>query len=141
MDNSSKGESQMTAAERGELFDALRGIQTGTMERGKIKEIQSRLKDKYPNTYGSVRRELGNQLAKGNNSKGKAVTKKDIPVIAISIGMGKMKEHKGKAKMMRGGMSGGKEHMYAAGGMVKDNPGLKALKAASPEAYNKITGK
>ena len=141
MDNSSKGESQMTAAERGELYDALRGIQTGTMERGKIKEIQSRLKDKYPNTYGSVRRELGNQLAKGNNSKGKAVTKKDIPVIAISIGMGKMKEHKGKTKMMRGGMASGKEHMYVAGGSVTDNPGLKALKKASPEAFNKITGK
>jgi len=78
-----------------------------------------------------------------SNSKGADVKKKskDIPVIAISIGMGKMKEHKGKAKMMRGGMSGGKEHMYAAGGMVKDNPGLKALKAASPTAYNKITGK
>ena len=76
----------------------------------------------------------------GNYSKG-GDAKKDIPVIAISIGMGKMKEHKGKAKMMRGGMSGGKEHMYAAGGMVKDNPGLKALKAASPEAYSKITGK
>ena len=141
MDNSSKGESQMTSAERGELYDALRGIQTGTMDRVKIKEIQSRLKDKYPNTYGSVRRELGNQLAKGNNRKGKAITKEDIPVIAISVGMGKMKQHKGKAKMMRGGMSGGKEHMYAAGGMVKDNPGLKALKAASPETYNKITGK
>ena len=46
-----------------------------------------------------------------------------------------------KAAMMRGGMANGKEHMYAAGGAVKDNPGLKALKAASPEAYNKITGK
>ena len=78
-----------------------------------------------------------------SNSKGADVKKKskDIPVIAISIGMGKMKEHKGKAKMMRGGMSGGKEHMYAAGGSVTDNPGLKALKAASPTAYNKITGK
>ena len=46
-----------------------------------------------------------------------------------------------KTEMAYGGMSGGKKHMYAAGGMVKDNPGLKALKAASPEAYNKITGK
>ena len=63
--------------------------------------------------------------------------KSKVPVIAISVGMAEMP--KGKAKMMRGGMSGGKEHMYAAGGMVKDNPGLKALKAASPEAYNKIT--
>jgi len=71
-------------------------------------------------------------------SKGGKATKK-VPVISIGIGMAEMP--KGKAKMMRGGMSGGKEHMYAAGGMVKDNPGLKALKAASPEAYKKITGK
>ena len=46
-----------------------------------------------------------------------------------------------RPKMMRGGVSGGKPHMYAAGGVVKDNPGLRALKAASPTAYNKITGK
>ena len=71
-------------------------------------------------------------------SKGGKATKK-VPVISIGIGMAEMP--KGKAKMMRGGMSGGKQHMYAAGGMVKDNPGLKALKAASPEAYKKITGK
>jgi hypothetical protein len=74
-------------------------------------------------------------------SKGGKATKK-VPVISIGVGMAEMpKNGKGKAKMMRGGMSGGKEHMYAAGGMVKDNPGLKALKAASPMAYNKITGK
>jgi len=71
-------------------------------------------------------------------SKGGKATKK-VPVISIGVGVAEMP--KGKAKMMRGGMSNGKEHMYAAGGMVKDNPGLKALKAASPEAYNKITGK
>ena len=73
----------------------------------------------------------------GNYSKG-GDAKKDIPVIAISVGMGKMKNHK-KPQMMRGGMANGKEHMYAAGGSVND--GLKALKAASPTAYNKITGK
>jgi hypothetical protein len=73
----------------------------------------------------------------GMNKGGKATKK--VPVISIGVGMAEMP--KGKAKMMRGGMSGGKEHMYAAGGMVKDNPGLKALKAASPEAYKKITGK
>lgn len=44
-----------------------------------------------------------------------------------------------KTAMMRGGMANGKQHMYAAGGMVND--GLKALKKASPEAYKKITGK
>ena len=44
-----------------------------------------------------------------------------------------------KAEMAYGGMSKGKKHMYAAGGSVMDNPGLRALKKASPEAYNKIT--
>ena len=55
--------------------------------------------------------------------------------------MKKMK--KKKAEMAYGGMSGGKKHMYSAGGSVTDNPGLKALKASGPkglEAYNKITG-
>ena len=44
-----------------------------------------------------------------------------------------------KAAMMRGGMANGKQHMYAAGGSVTDNAGLRALKKASPTAYNKIT--
>ena len=69
-------------------------------------------------------------------SKGGKATKK-VPVISIGVGMAEMP--KGKAKMMRGGMAYGKQHMYAAGGSVKMNPGLKALKAASPEAFNKIT--
>jgi hypothetical protein len=72
----------------------------------------------------------------GNYSKGGKPTKK-VPVISIGVGMAEMP--KGKAKMMRGGMANKKEHNYAAGGMVND--GLKALKKASPEAYNKITGK
>lgn len=49
-----------------------------------------------------------------------------------------MKKNKKKTAMIPGGTSGGKIHMYAAGGVVKDNPGLEALKLASPEAYNKI---
>ena len=67
--------------------------------------------------------------------------------LAIIIGIGKaskmkdkMKKKTKKAEMAYGGMSKGKKHMYAAGGAVMDNPGLKALKKASPEAYNKITG-
>lgn len=44
-----------------------------------------------------------------------------------------------KAAMKDGGMAYGKKHMYVAGGDVKMNPGLKALKAESPEAFNKIT--
>ena len=66
--------------------------------------------------------------------------KKKVPVIAISVGMAEMKKDPSKkAKMMNGGMVNGKAHMYAAGGSVKMNPGLRALKEASPEAFNKIT--
>jgi hypothetical protein len=61
--------------------------------------------------------------------------------LRVDITLPTPKPKRGKAKMMRGGMANGKEHMYAAGGMVKDNPGLMALKKASPEAYKKITGK
>lgn len=46
-----------------------------------------------------------------------------------------------RPEMAYGGSVMGKKHNYAAGGMVKDNAGLRALKQASPEAYKKITGK
>ena len=71
------------------------------------------------------------------------MAKDDVMVVSIGIGKMKKKDVKKmkKAEMAYGGMSKGKNHMYAAGGVVKDNPGLQALKKASPEAYKKITGK
>ena len=67
---------------------------------------------------------------------------KKVPAVAISFGMvDAPKNGKNKAAMMRGGMANGKQHMYSAGGSVTDNAGLRALKKASPAAYNKITGK
>jgi len=45
-------------------------------------------------------------------------------------------ENKTKAKMMRGGMANGKEHMYAAGGVVND--GLKAIAKTRPDVVAKI---
>ena len=71
------------------------------------------------------------------------MAKDDVMVVSIGIGKMKKKDVKKmkKAEMAYGGMSKGKKHMYAAGGVVKDNPGLQALKKASPEAYKKITGK
>ncbi len=57
MSDESTGEKQMTASEKSELYDVLRGIQTGTADRAAAKEVQSRLKAKYPNTYGTVRRQ------------------------------------------------------------------------------------
>ena len=76
------------------------------------------------------------------------MAKKKDDVMVVSIGIGSMPKRKlkkmKKAEMMMGGMANGKKHMYAAGGSVTENPGLKALKASGPkgmEAYNKITGK
>ena len=74
---------------------------------------------------------------------------KDMVDSMGKMGIG-MKNNKGGAilkknveKMAYGGMSGGKKHMYLApGGVVKDNPGLKALRASGlkgMEAYKKIT--
>ena len=79
-------------------------------------------------------------------SKGALMKKKnkDKDVMVVSIGVGTMKKSDAKkmakAQMAEGGMAYGKKHMYAAGGSVTMNPGLKALKAKSPEAFNKITG-
>ena len=76
------------------------------------------------------------------------MAKKKDDVMVVSIGIGSMPKSKlkkmKKAEMAMGGMANGKKHMYAAGGSVTENPGLKALKASGPkgmEAYNKITGK
>ena len=37
------------------------------------------------------------------------------------------------------GLAEAKRHMYVAGGSVKMNPGLMALRKSSPEAFAKIT--
>ena len=103
----------------------------------KVKQYNE-MKDKTTEKAQLLKNSINDMKERLGFSKGGSASKK-VPVISIGVGMAEMK--KGKAKMMRGGMSGGKEHMYAAGGMVKDNPGLKALKAASPETYKKITGK
>ena len=66
---------------------------------------------------------------------------KKVPVISIGVGMaemrkGKSKDKKGKTAMMRGGMANGKQHMYAAGGVVND--GMKALAKTRPDVVAKI---
>tara|TARA_B110000305_G_C19237153_1_gene538097 strand:+ start:630 stop:863 length:234 start_codon:yes stop_codon:yes gene_type:complete len=77
------------------------------------------------------------------------MNKKGMGSIAIIIGGGKPKMKKKKMnmggmlkkpEMAYGGSVSGKKHMYAGGGSVTDNAGLRALKKASPMAYNKIKG-
>lgn len=139
-----EGKTQMSAGDRVKLFEAVRTARSTTASKDQIKaagQVQRQLKDKYPDIYGAARREAFNMVESGasNMSKGGKATKK-VPVISIGVGMAEVKKGK-KPEMAYGGMSGGKKHMYAAGGAVTDNPGLRALKKASPEAYNKITGK
>tara|TARA_X000001316_G_C921265_1_gene35600 strand:+ start:1318 stop:1542 length:225 start_codon:yes stop_codon:yes gene_type:complete len=65
---------------------------------------------------------------------------KGIAIIISMVDKKDMKKKK-KAEMAYGGMSGGKRHMYSAGGSVTDNPGLKALRASGPKgmaAYQNI---
>tara|TARA_A100001391_G_scaffold60337_1_gene37606 strand:- start:193 stop:630 length:438 start_codon:yes stop_codon:yes gene_type:complete len=70
--------------------------------------------------------------------------KKKVPAIAISVGMIEIPKGKGKAKMAKGGMANGKQHMYLNdGGLVTDNlnPGLKALAKKRPDVVKKILKK
>lgn len=99
-------------------------------------DYESRLIEKYGT---EVERYTGS-IAPSKYDKGgdvKKPKKKNKDKIGIMIAVGKVK----KPEMQYGGTVNGKRHMYAAGGEVKMNPGLKALQKASPEAFNKITGK
>jgi SET domain-containing protein len=60
-------------------------------------------------------------------------TKEEREKLANSKSRGGMPK---KVQMMRGGMANGKEHMYAAGGVVND--GLKALAKTRPDVVAKI---
>jgi len=101
---------------------------TGMDEMDAIATLRRRLKEEGIPLPKSMATE--EQYKKQLFDKGDPVSK------ANSDAIDKMSK---KAEMKSGGMAYGKKHMYVAGGDVKMNPGLKALKAASPEAFNKIT--
>ena len=114
MADENKPDETFTTEDRAALRSALIGIDTGNLPRKEIIAIQKRMKAKYPNTYGIVRREIGNEIANAGMSTG-----------------GMPKKKKGPMQMAMGGMANGKKHMYLSnGGSVMDklpNPGLKAL--------------
>ena len=72
----------------------------------------------------------------------RGVIEKAKEVIQASL-KGKIEDKKmdkiQKAEMAYGGTAMGKKHFYVAGGSVTLNPGLKALRKSSPEAFAKIT--
>ena len=72
----------------------------------------------------------------------KGIVEKAKEVIQTSLKSkieGKKMEKIRKAEMAYGGTAMGKKHFYVAGGSVTLNPGLKALRKSSPEAFAKIT--
>tara|TARA_R110000824_G_scaffold2610_1_gene12066 strand:+ start:682 stop:1245 length:564 start_codon:yes stop_codon:yes gene_type:complete len=79
----------------------------------------------------SLFREIGSAVKNLFQKKNKEKKKK-----GINRGGAILK--KNVEKMMYGGMANKKKHMYAAGGSVTDNAGLRALKKASPQAYANI---
>ena len=128
-----------------------------------FKEYGDEARDYYDSIVGTIQKDaMAERLAEKDRKKKRrdelvqSAGKEPVNVSQAKMkqGMGKMgigmKNNKGGAilkknaeKMAYGGMSGGKKHMYVAGGNVTDNPGLKALRASGPkgmEAYKKITG-
>lgn len=115
---------------------------SGSMSRAKKAEAKQKLKDmplpKSKPTKKQRKKAADDAKAEALMNRLEKAASKEIKEERTKLGL---QNNKNKTAMAYGGMSGGKKHNYAAGGMVKDNPGLKALKAASPTAYNKITGK
>ena len=90
------------------MLDNAEGLSDEQMER--MMNKLSEMEDKYgfkPSDFNKG----------GMAKKRKAAKGKKVPVVAVAIGMGKMK----RPQMMKGGMANGKSHMYAGGGSVTDN--------------------
>jgi len=108
--------------------------QTKEMRSAAKRELASRSMSQ--DTTTPLQRSAGGDTPKRN--------KKKVPAISISVGMVEIPKGKGKAKMMKGGMANGKQHMYLNdGGLVMDNlnPGLKALAKKRPDVVKKILKK
>tara|TARA_R100000773_G_scaffold21066_1_gene18728 strand:+ start:864 stop:1289 length:426 start_codon:yes stop_codon:yes gene_type:complete len=140
----------MNIGERAKLQEAVRVARDPNATPDQVKEagkVQKELREKYPDTYGAIRGEMAattdaeNMNAGGlSGQKGK----KKVPAISISVGMVEIPKGKGKAKMMKGGIANGKQHMYLNdGGLVMDNlnPGLQALAKKRPDVVKKILKK
>ena len=128
-----------------EILEKLFPPDTPENVRKRIREYVKKNPDK---SEGEVLEMFGPSLRRANKAaKEKAEKASEKLSMDTAAAKRKITQAEGKAKkaqMMRGGMANGKVHMYATGGSVTENPGLKALKASGPkgrEAYNKITGK
>ena len=101
----------------------------------KVKKLESQLEQR--------KKEINKQASMDRNARANAADLKAGSAMGGAKPPKPMKKPQ-KPEMMYGGMANNKKHMYAAGGSVKDTPGLKALKGSGSkgmEAYKKITGR
>ena len=108
--------------------------QTKDMRAAAKRELSTRSMGQ--DTTKALKRSEGGDTPKKN--------KKKVPAISISVGMVEIPKGKGKAKMMKGGMANGRQHMYLNdGGLVIDNlnPGLQALAKKRPDVVKDILKK
>jgi hypothetical protein len=92
----------------------------------KVKELEKQLAQRE--------REINKQASMDRNSRSNAADLK----AGSAMGGAKPPKPMKKPEMMYGGMANNKKHMYAAGGSVKDNPGLKALAKQRPDVVAKM---
>jgi hypothetical protein len=79
-------------------------------------------------------REINKQASMDRNARANAADLK----AGSAMGGAKPPKPMKKPEMMYGGMANNKKHMYAAGGSVQDNPGLKALAKKRPDVVKKM---
>jgi hypothetical protein len=92
----------------------------------KVKELEKQLAQRE--------REINKQASMDRNARANAADLK----AGSAMGGAKPPKPMKKPEMMYGGMANNKKHMYAAGGSVKDNPGLKALAKKRPDVVKKM---
>jgi len=92
----------------------------------KVKELEKQLAQRE--------REINKQASMDRNARANAADLK----AGSAMGGAKPPKPMKKPEMMYGGMANNKKHMYAAGGSVQDNPGLKALAKKRPDVVKKM---
>lgn len=103
-----------------------------------LEEARKVLDDSEKHTKGIVEKA---QEVVQNSLKSKLAKAKEelIQKKTGRLGRGDAQQAQEKSRMAYGGTVMGKKHFYVAGGSVKMNPGLMALRKSSPEAFAKIT--
>lgn len=140
------------ASFRGDIED----LRNGTIDRSTFNAARNEIVEQIGEAATKkLERRLRTELTQGGDDIGDSrpdkrkyspgMESKLSKSVTLDKNKGGMAKKKGPMQMAMGGMANGKKHMYLSnGGAVKDNAGLRALRASGPkgmEAYNKITKK